>query len=168
MVAIGLTLRLLGGGEEHSAGSATTGAAGGTDTAVPAPNSLVGTGNPSFPGYPDAQGDPAADAGSDGGQDLSPVFLRGGFSFFVAFCVGYATRSWLKIAMMLLGTFFLGVFVLSYASLLEVNWTTLDAWWDQLVGHVQAQSASFHTFLTGSLPNAGLATLGLYTGFKRR
>ena len=98
----------------------------------------------------------------------SPFFLKGSFSFFVAFCVGYATRVWLKAAALVLGTFFLGVFLLSYAGALDVDWTTLESWWDALTARVRSEAADFKTFVTGSLPAAGLAGLGLLAGFKRR
>ena len=45
--------------------------------------------------------------------------------FLVAFTVGLATRTWLKIAALILGSFCLGVFLLSYKEVLSVNWSFL-------------------------------------------
>jgi uncharacterized membrane protein (Fun14 family) len=104
-----------------------------------------------------------------GAAGWSPFFLKGGFSFFVAFCVGYAARVWLKLAALALGTIFLGVFLLSYSGvIIGVDWARLEGWWDILAARIEAEAVDFKTFLTGSLPQAGLASLGLVAGFKRR
>lgn len=101
-------------------------------------------------------------------SEWSPFFLKGGFSFFVAFCVGYAMRVWLKVSFLLVGTFFVGVFALSYLGALDVNWETIQGWYDSAAAKVSGEASDFKTFLTGSLPQAGLAGLGLVTGFKRK
>lgn len=104
-----------------------------------------------------------------GAAGWSPFFFKGGFSFFVAFCVGYAMRVWLKVAALVLGTVFLGVFLLSYTGvIIGVDWARLEGWWDVLAAHVEAEAVDFKSFLTGSLPQAGMATLGLVAGFRRR
>lgn len=103
-----------------------------------------------------------------GAAGWSPFFLKGGFSFFVAFCVGYATRMWLKLSAIFLGTFFLGVFILSYFGALDVDWTTIEGWWNAAVARIEAEAVDFKTFITGSLPQAGAAGMGLIAGFRGR
>ncbi len=144
----------------------------------PAPNAFTsgtGGGDTPIPGLP--KWDPDPEEGSEdedevgaepGAAGWSPFFLKGGFSFFVAFCVGYAMRTWLKVAALILGTFFLGVFLLSYTGAVDVDWITLEGWWNAFAERVKDEAVDFKTFLTGSLPQAGLAGLGLLTGFKRR
>lgn len=124
------------------------------------PNTLVA-------GQPGSVGSEAvaADSGSKG---WSPFFLKGGFSFLVAFTVGYAARVWLKIAALILGSFFLGVFLLSYMGVISMDWSTLETWWNSIVERVSSEGQDFKTFLTGSLPQAGMAAVGLVAGFKRR
>jgi len=48
-----------------------------------------------------------------------------------------------------------------------VDWNAISLWWDGMLAHVQGQAASIKTFITGSLPSAGLATAGLVTGFRK-
>lgn len=103
-----------------------------------------------------------------GTKGWAPFFLKGGFSFLVAFSVGFAVRVWLKVAALILGSFCLGVFVLSYKEVLSVDWNTLGTWWNSIAGRVASESLDFKTFVTGSLPQAGMAAVGLFTGFKRR
>ena len=110
----------------------------------------------------------SADTADLGTRGWAPFFLKGGFSFLVAFIVGFTTRMWLKIAALILGSFCLGVFVLSYKEVLSVDWDTLATWWSSIADRVVSEVQGFKTFVTGSLPQAGMAVLGLVTGFKQR
>jgi hypothetical protein len=49
----------------------------------------------------------------------------------------------------------------------EVKWQALDDAFTQFGGLFRGQFEKFRTFITGSLPNAALAGLGLFTGFKK-
>jgi len=97
----------------------------------------------------------------------SPFFVKGGMSFFVAFCVGYALRTFLKMTAIFLGLVFLVLFGLSYIDIVAVDWSAIDGYFDGFVGRVGDEAKHFKTFVTGSLPSAGLATIGLVTGFRR-
>jgi len=124
---------------------------------------------PADPGSSNSTGDPSTPVQTDSGAaGWSPFFLKGGFSFLVAFCVGFATRVWLKMAALLVGTFCLTLFLLSYLGAIHVDWVTIGGWWDDLAGRIEAEVNGFKTFMTGSLPQAGLAGMGLVAGFKRR
>jgi uncharacterized membrane protein (Fun14 family) len=113
-------------------------------------------------------GDASAGTSSDDGvTSLSPFFVKGGLSFFVGFCLGYALRSFFKVSAIVVGVIALAIFGLSYAGALDVDWTTIDAGFDRIVASIKEQASGFKTFITGSLPSAGLATLGIVTGFKR-
>ncbi len=126
------------------------------------PNALVGgAGQPG----PVQAGTATTESGTKG---WAPFFFKGGFSFLVAFMVGFATRVWLKVAALILGSFCLGVLVLSYKEVLSVDWNTLASWWDSIAQRVASEAEDFKTFVTGSLPQAGMALLGLVAGFKRR
>jgi uncharacterized membrane protein (Fun14 family) len=103
----------------------------------------------------------------DGLRGFAPLFVKGGFSFFIGFCLGYALRAFFKISAMVIGLFALALFGLQYAGFLTVDWAQLEQGYDWLVGHVKNEAGGFKTFITGSLPAAGLATLGLVAGFKK-
>ena len=102
-----------------------------------------------------------------GESELGPVFLKLGFSFFVGFAVGYAFRAFLKLTLIFVGVLLIALFLLSYAQWVTVNWDTMARTFEMFVDAVQADAQAFQSFVTGSLPQAGLASLGLVAGFKR-
>ncbi len=107
--------------------------------------------------------------GSDAtSSDYSQLLVKGGFSFFVAFCVGYALRTFFKISLVALGFLFLVLFALSYFKLIQVDWNLLEQRYDQLGARLTEQLQAFKSFIEGSLPAAGLAAVGLVIGFKRK
>lgn len=167
---------------------------GGSSTAAPAPDAGVASAQegdtelkttigedgasaqgqglvPGGPGMDQEPGGGESPSGSEGSSalgDWSPFFLKGGFSFFVAFCVGYALRSFFKISILALGAIFMVLFALSYIDFITVEWSALEGVYDKAFARIKEEAQGFKTFITGSLPSAGLAGLGLFAGFKRR
>lgn len=117
--------------------------------------------------FPD---DPAGPDGAPATEDLrwSPILFKTGFSFFLAFTIGFALRSFVRIAMVGIGLVALAVFGLQYAGLLSVDWAAMGNRWDGLVAWVGPQVSSFRAFLTGQLPSATAATAGLLAGWRSR
>jgi uncharacterized membrane protein (Fun14 family) len=148
MVGVGLVLALV------ESGSASPAASGGAPP--PRGASLVGGG---------AAASDTGTAAESGGW--SPVFLKMGFSFFVGFAVGYVSRMFLKIVMLVAGTIALSMFGLSQLGLVEVHWQQMSDVFDSVMGHVRDQATGFRKLFTGSLPAAGLGALGLFTGFRK-
>ena len=161
-IVVGSVLRFAGGEPELDEPPAGAGS-----TTVPASGLVSGGGAGDGAFLPGEQGDDGAES-VEAEPDVSLFFLKGGFSFFVAFCVGYATRVWLRVTMLVFGTFFGGLFLLSYLGVISVDWDTIGTWYDGLASGISGEVADFRTFLAGSLPQAGLAGLGLVAGFKRR
>jgi len=143
---------LIAGKEEPPA------AAPGGSTSAPGQTSLVGR-TPS-------SGEARAEA-EEPSADWSRALMTGGLSFFVAFCVGYALRTFFKFSAVVLGAVLLGIFALSYLGVLHVDWQTLEGHFNRALAAVKEEASQFQTFLTGSLPSAGAAAAGLFTGFKR-
>ena len=108
-------------------------------------------------------------ASEEGVTSYSPFFVKGGLSFFAGFAIGFALRAFFKVSLLVIGLLLLAFFGLSYSGVdvIHIDWTKLDGYFDQLVAAVKEQAGGFKTFVTGSLPSAALATLGLLTGFKR-
>jgi uncharacterized membrane protein (Fun14 family) len=140
------------------------------------PGSSLLPGGPTLPlpgageqGTGDRDSGPLRSGGEASSSDetLSPALLQMGFSFFAAFAVGLAFRSFLKIAMVFVGMQLLALFGLSYVEWITVHWQTMSDAFDRFVANAQGEFASFQSFVTGSLPQVGLASLGLVAGFKR-
>lgn len=101
-------------------------------------------------------------------DDWSPTLVKGGFGLLVGFCVGYALRTFAKLAALFFGLVFLAILLLSWGGLVTVHWDKMSDGFDHLVGAMKGQFQSFKAFLQGSLPTAGLSGLGLFTGLKRK
>jgi len=97
----------------------------------------------------------------------SPLFLKGGLSIFVGLCVGHALRAFMKLSMIALGVAFIVMLGLQYSGLLEIDWEAASGFYDQLSTRVAGELASLRSFIAGSLPSAGLGSVGLIAGFKR-
>lgn len=93
--------------------------------------------------------------------------FRLGFSFIAGFCLGSFVRAAMRVVSIAFGFWLAMTFVLSYYGLVVVDWTAIDAVWNRFCVNVEAEWGNFQTFMTGSLPAAGLAVAGLATGLKR-
>jgi uncharacterized membrane protein (Fun14 family) len=119
-----------------------------------------------FDGTTTSTGGGDATAG-DGGIDWATALTKGGISFFAAFCLAYAFRSFLKLAIVFIGVLAAVMFLFSYFGWIEVHWDLIDSTFKSGAGKLGGQLSSVESFVTGSLPSAGLASAGLFTGFKK-
>lgn len=133
------------------------------DTTPPPPTG-GGTGNAFVAGAPRTG---SGTGSTTAAEPASRGVFRLGFSFVAGFCIGYAVRAALKTAAIVAGLVLLLLFALSYGGVIEVHWQDIDALWNRFADAVAAESKQFQAFVTGSLPAAGLATLGLVAGFKK-
>ena len=115
-----------------------------------------------------APGTTTAQADAEQGRSWGPWVFRLGFSFFVGFAVAFALRSFMKFAIVALGFFFLALFGLQYAGIIEVQWSLLAERYDTLSGEIQARAGGLWNSMTAVLPSAASATAGLFAGFWRR
>jgi uncharacterized membrane protein (Fun14 family) len=116
-------------------------------------------------GQEPGSGEPGTDESGDGAW--SAGMFRLGFSFFAGACIGYAVRKFLKLSMLVTGILLLAIFGLSYSGLVTVDWKSIDEIFRDLVSRIGDESGRFRTFITGSLPSAAMAGLGLVVGFKK-
>lgn len=98
----------------------------------------------------------------------SPAIFRMGFSFFVGFAMAYALKAFAKVTVVSAGIFFLLLFGLQYAGLVEVRWTAMADRYDTIQAWLGAQLGGFQAFVTGYLPSAGAGIAGLGLGFMRK
>jgi uncharacterized membrane protein (Fun14 family) len=133
------------------------------------------------PGGEASGGAPGGDGGdasstSSGDSDEAPPFLdewsptlvKGGLGFFVAFWIGYSIRVFAKIVGLFAGLFSLGVLGLQQLGWVTVEWDVAHDQFAALPGFIAEQFSGFKTFLQGSLPSAGMASLGLFAGLKKK
>ncbi len=93
--------------------------------------------------------------------------FRLGFSFVAGFCIGSFVRAMVKVATIAFGFWLVFTMLLTYVGVLQVDWNAISGLWDKFAAAVESEWGSFQTFMTGSLPAAGLAVTGLAVGLKR-
>lgn len=132
------------------------------------PGDHPGTDIRNFPrDEPGTSGTEVRNLEDDEGLPISPAMIQGGLSFIVGFSVGFALRTFLKMSLFVAGVVFLAIFGLSYAGFVEVRWDAMEESFNRLVASVEGEVTEFQSFITGTLPSAGLAGLGLFSGFRK-
>ena len=129
----------------------------------------VSAASPQVDSFAASGADPAPPGEEPGSSGIwAPLLAKGGLSFFLAFCVGYAMRAALKILFLTVGLAALAVFGLQYVGFLgDVQWDRLTEFWEVGVAAAKEQVDGIQAFITGSLPSAASGTLGIFTGFRR-
>ena len=103
-----------------------------------------------------------------GGTLWAPLLAKGGLSFFLAFCVGFAARAALKLLCLGVGAAALVIFGLQYAGLLgDFQWDRLASFWESGLAEVRGQVDGLRGFIAGRLPSAASGMLGMLVGFRR-
>lgn len=167
VLALSLVLGCVGFAVARSAEEEAPAPAAATAPGV-TPASLQGT-DGAFPPFtlPGQEGQPAPEPES-AAPLWAPLLAKGGLSFFLAFCIGYALRTFLKGTMLVVGVVALAIFGLRKAGVIEeINWDVAQGYWDDLTANIGAQFESLKTFVTGSLPSAASGGVGLVAGFRR-
>lgn len=95
----------------------------------------------------------------------APTF-RLGFSFVIAYLAAYAVRFVLKTAMIGAGMAVLLLVGLQAAGIIDVHWAVLESKGGTAAAWMKEQTESLHAFLTGYLPSAGAAGLGMFAGLR--
>ncbi len=111
---------------------------------------------------------PTATTGATAAEkSWSPGLLKMGFSFFVAFAIGSVFRSFFKLSLLFVGVLALILIGLQQGGFITVHWQEFDGLWANFTSRVEEDFAQLRTTITGSLPQTGLAGLGLFAGFKK-
>lgn len=101
-------------------------------------------------------------------EQWSPSMVRGGFSMFIGFAIGYAIRAFLRLATIIVGAYFLVLTLMAWAGWVEIHWTVIEGQFDHMISNLETQFASFKAFLMGSIPSAGLGAAGLASGLRQK
>jgi len=184
---------LAGGGEGDGERSAATRSAepgdGSSRSVGPrglAPTEDSGSGWPTLPSLPGRDGSrtgtpsdgsqstaeteggasPSAGDGAAGPRWPGALF-RLGFGFIVGFSIGYATRTFLRIGLVVAGLMLLALFGLQYAGLISVDWSAMEGVFERGMAWLRTNTADFRGFITGQLPSAASGLGGLLIGLKK-
>lgn len=101
-------------------------------------------------------------------EQWSPSLVRGGFSMFLGFAIGYAIRTFLRLASLIVGAYLLVLSMMAWAGWVEIHWEVMEGQFNHLVTNLEQQFASFKDFLMGSIPSAGLGITGLAAGLRQK
>lgn len=156
-LAIAVVVMVLGMGSALFPAGGAAGPAHGGDAALPA----------GVQGF--AEGGATATAnepvGTQWGVWGAPTF-RLGFSFVIAYLAAFAVRVVLKTAMLGAGMAILLLVGLQAAGIIDIHWAVLESKGGTAAAWLKEQTESMHAFLTGYLPSAGAASVGLIAGIR--
>lgn len=97
----------------------------------------------------------------------SPVLMKGGAGFLVGFCIGFALRTFARLSAVVVGLVLLALFGLSQGGLITVDWAAIETSFQNVVATIQKETTGLGSFIAGSLPVAGMAGAGIFTGIKK-
>ena len=135
-------------------------------TAEPTPPTA---GGPTTPGTAASfvETEPGATGAGAQQPSWSAGFTRMGLSFFVAFAIGLALRTFLRVTLIFVGVLALLMIGLEYIAFITINWETIDESWNGFASRIGDDFEHLATAVTGRLPQAGLGGLGLVAGLKK-
>ena len=95
-----------------------------------------------------------------------PYVTEGSFFGLIGFALGYATRKFVKLGLILLALFFLALQALVWTGTVTVDWGGLITKLNDWIFNLQANE-SMTQFLTRRIPSAGGMLAGYLIGFQR-
>ncbi|MBM3879174.1 MAG: hypothetical protein FJ387_05575 [Verrucomicrobia bacterium] len=99
--------------------------------------------------------------------EVSAFLVKGGFGLFVGFAIGFAIRSFVRLALVLAGCYLLLLSLMAYAGWVEIHWDAMQAQFDRSVTTLGEEFTSFKAFLSGAVPASGMTALGLTFGLRK-
>ncbi len=101
-------------------------------------------------------------------ESHAPLVFRFGISYLAGYFLGWASRRFLRATMIISG----GIILLLVLAK-KLGWVDLD--WSAIEGHARhtltwahRETGAVRHFVTGYLPSAGMAGVGVFLGFRRR
>lgn len=95
-----------------------------------------------------------------------PYVTEGSFFGLIGFALGYASRKFVKLGLILVALFFLGLQALVWSGTVSVDWSGLVGKLNALLFNLQ-ENESLGGFLARRVPSAGGLGLGCLLGFQR-
>jgi len=138
-----------------------------------APETTTGSGQPPpealgllVPGAqaPPAESAPPPEPGAF--ETLLPYFSEGSFFGLIGFAVGYASRKFVKLALILLAVFFVLLQILVYADIATIDWGRAIDTLNTLILNLE-KNRSLSEILVNKVPTTGAFGGGLLLGFRK-
>lgn len=95
-----------------------------------------------------------------------PYVTEGSFFGLIGFALGYASRKFVKLGLILLALFFLGLQALVWTGTVSVDWSGMIGKLNALIFNLQ-ENETMTQFLTRRIPSAGGMLAGYLIGFQR-
>ena len=99
-------------------------------------------------------------------EKLLPFFTEGSFFALIGFALGYTSRKLFKLALIGIAVLFVGVQVLSYAGVADVEWSGVIDGLNRVLFNLK-EKQPLTEMLTHRLPSAGSLVAGYLLGFRR-
>ncbi len=96
---------------------------------------------------------------------LTPLLTQLGVGGVAGLCVGYALKKIGKLVAIIIGLAFIGLELLAYYGIININYTVLQEWANGVIGHVGIAEGVL-TIIIGNLPFAAIFLAGFALGLK--
>lgn len=133
-----------------------------TPAAAPPPPTLPDTGTPL------AQASGEAVASSVHSVQGTPALFRFGLSYIGGFFLGYGLKRFLKVTLVVSAMVVGVLLLLSHTGVIGLDWNSMQEQVQSSFGWLTGQAEALKDFLSGYLPSAGAAGVGLFLGLRWR
>jgi len=115
---------------------------------------------------PGSRSEPSPSQADEGVREALPIVTEASFFGLLGFAVGYTTRKLVKLGLIVLALFFLGLQGLSFAGVVQVDWSRALELANDLVFNIRSDQSAGE-FLKHRIPSLGALVAGYLLGFRR-
>ncbi len=98
----------------------------------------------------------------------SPALFRFGLSYIAGFFLGYGLRRFVKVTLILSALAFGAIFFMRKAGWIELDWSSVESHLSDSFAWLKGQAEALKVFVTGYVPSAAAAGVGLFLGARWR
>jgi uncharacterized membrane protein (Fun14 family) len=103
-----------------------------------------------------------------GSEPTSPATFRLGLSYLGGFFLGWSLRRFIKWTLLLGGAVILVIGLGRKLGWFDLDWASIEGQVRSSLTWLQGEAGAAKQFLTGYLPSAGAAAIGIFLGFRRK
>jgi uncharacterized membrane protein (Fun14 family) len=98
----------------------------------------------------------------------SPALFRFGLSYIAGFFLGYGLRRFIKVTVIVSVLAVGAVFLLRELGWIELDWSSIESHFSDSFAWVKGQANALKVFVTGYVPSAAAAGVGVFLGMRWR